>query len=764
MVHPQRINLNPGWTFRFENEPSEPVTLPHSWNALDTMAIDPARHYRRGTGIYTCQLNPALTGQERLWLEIEAASQKAKVFLNGQPIGIHQGGYTAFTLELTPHRYGLPDHEALTLQIEVDNAPDPDLIPSDMSDFFLYGGLTRNVWLYRTGATRIEYLHVVPELHENTANIYLKGQFSDPLHTTAVITLTDPQGRHSTYPVSINGTTFELPLTTLTEPLRWSPATPYLYHLRLELPEQGDTLETRFGLRAFEFPAGGPFFLNGERLLLRGTHRHEDWAGCGSAVPDVYSRRELEQIRAAGFNFIRLGHYPQAPAVLDACDELGLLVWEELPWCRGGLGGAIFQQQARTMLQEMIEQHYNHPSIIFWGLGNELDWESEHPDSTDAKVAAFLAELHALSHNLDPSRLTALRRFEPGAALVDVYSPSIWSGWYRGRYQDYEVVLAEAMARYPRFFHAEWGGDSHVGRHRAGNHISRDIATSTDHAEVPGLALSQTGEARASRDSDWSESYMLDVMEWHLQVQARLLNLAGTAQWIFSDFGTPLRPENPIPYINQKGLVDRAGRPKDLYYLFQSYQTDTPVCYIESPTWAIREADENQPQRVRVYSNCGQVELLVNGQSQGIKQRDPGVFPAAGLCWQVILPVGKNTLHAIGYHASGAIPEHCIQQEVVNLDAPVAVSVSSQTGAAMTPDGQPATQVTLQLINAGQQPVTAPEQFLQFSTTDGKLWINQGTPDGSQRIQTANGRAVVYMLTGSRLHIQAETFEQTIDL
>ena len=262
-------------------------------------------------------------------------------------------------------------------------------------------------------------------------------------------------------------------------------------------------------------------------------------------------------------------------------------------------------------------------------MGNELDWESDHSTTNDDDVYAFLGELHELCHQLDPSRLTALRRYDRGAQIVDVYSPSIWSGWYRGRYEDYEAVLSDAMSRFPRMIHTEWGGDSHVGRHNSGPHLRRQIDSHTTHEENPGVALSSEGEARGSLDGDWSESYILDLMEWHLQVQNRLPNLAGTAQWVFKDFGTPLRPENPIPYVNQKGLVARDGTPKDVYFLFQAYQTNTPVCHIESPTWPIRAGEPGALKRVRVYSNCERVELFVNGRSQGTKFLNPTIPPQA---------------------------------------------------------------------------------------------------------------------------------------
>ncbi|MCA9979452.1 MAG: hypothetical protein KDD89_01410, partial [Anaerolineales bacterium] len=464
MYHTNRLLLNDHW--RVSADPTavgKSITLPHSWNAHDTMHPDPAQHYRRGVWHYqrplTVTADPARG--RRQWLHFEAAAMKAQVCLNERTLGGHVGGYTPFTLEVA----GLPTGTEALLSTAVDNSPDPDLIPSDQSDFFLYGGLTRNVWQYETGPIRLAQLHIAITLPtaEATAQLTCRAELDGSLNDTAVLhlTLLDPQGTavwQTTQPITQPNHQADLP--DVPQPRLWSPDNPQLYTLTAVVRLNGevsDSVRERLGFRHFDFPLGGPFYLNGERLLLRGTHRHEDWAGHGSAVPDALSWQEMRQIKAAGFNFIRLGHYPQADAVLDACDELGLLVWEELPWCRGGIGGETFKRQTRQMFREMVAHHYNRPSIVFWGLGNELDWESDHPDSTDEKVLAFLQELHDLSHELDDSRLTALRRFEPGAAVVDVYSPSIWSGWYRGRYQDYERVLSAAIEKYPRLLHAEWG-------------------------------------------------------------------------------------------------------------------------------------------------------------------------------------------------------------------------------------------------------------------------------------------------------------------
>ena len=258
------------------------------------------------------------------------------------------------------------------------------------------------------------------------------------------------------------------------KPVLWDVDAPHLYTARITYGEQ--TIVKQFGFRSFEFREHGPFFLNGHRLLLQGTHRHEDHAGVGAAMTDEQILQEMLQIKQMGANFIRLGHYQQSERVLQLCDSLGLLVWEEIPWCRGGVGGDRYQAQAHRMLTNMINQHRHHPSIILWGLGNENDWPGDFqsaPQPTQgeasvldsAAVRRLMASLNALAHQLDPTRKTVIRRCDFCADIVDVYSPSIWAGWYSRRFTDYREMEEAAMAKYPYFFHAEWGADSHAGRH-----------------------------------------------------------------------------------------------------------------------------------------------------------------------------------------------------------------------------------------------------------------------------------------------------------
>jgi beta-galactosidase len=723
------------WQFSFEDEPWQPVTTPHSWNAFDTMHVGEG-WYRRGVGTYETELTTS--AEKRTFIRFGAASQKAVVTWNGAEIGRNIGGYLPFTVELPQAATGI-------LGVAVDNSPDIDLIPSDRSDFFLYGGLTRPITRFTTGALSIGHVHVDAQLQESVGQLHVRLHVDgEGVRARCRVEICDPDGAIvHTGEQRVDSAETTLALPSFSNPQLWSPDTPYLYKIRLLLWHNdtlSDEVNTHFGWRTFDFPAGGPFYLNGERLLLRGTHRHEDWAGCASALSEADTRAEFENMKAVGLNFIRLGHYPQADFVHTLCDELGIIVWDELPWCRGGVGGDLFKARARDMLRTMIAEHRHHPSIIFWGMGNELDWEYDHVDNTDDDVFAFLQELHNLSHALDPTRLTALRRYERGASVVDVYSPSIWSGWYRGRYQDYEWALTDAQRQFPRMLHMEWSADNHVGRHNSGPHLPFELERERDHSEQDGLAYSNEGFARASRDGDWSESYFLDLAAWTLRVQQEQPNLAGAAQWAFKDFGTPLRPENPIPYVNQKGIVDRANRPKTAFYLFQAAQTDTPVCHIEAHSWPVRAGNSAEKQRIRVITNCESVELFVNGVSQSL-QTDGWLRT-----WWVTMQANDNELHAVGYMADGSVVEDSMTQMLVHpTDAPPAQWLAHVEQ--VTWREQSALCLTVQMADADGTPIINHEQRVHFQLTagNGQLLGDLGTIDGSPTVETSNGRAMILL-------------------
>jgi beta-galactosidase len=493
------------------------------------------------------------------------------------------------------------------------------------------------------------------------------------------------------------------------------------------------------GFRWFEFKDNGPFFLNGKRVLIRGTHRHEEHAGVGAAMSNYQHRKDMESIKEMGANFVRLAHYPQDPEIYKACDELGLLVWDELPWCRGGLGTEVWQNNTKNMLGEIINQNYNHPSIIIWSLGNEMYWlpDFQGGDNTE-KMNYFLKELNDIAHKLDPSRKTAIRKFEDGAKIVDVFSPSIWSGWYSGSYKSYKTAIDKYKLDYKHFIHAEYGGDSQVGRHS-----EKPINGEGIFPEGWEEAIVQGKGGNIAQIGDWSESYIVDLFDWHLNVSENDPTFVGNIQWAFKDFGTPLRPEDDIPYMNQKGLVDRNGNPKDAYYVFKSYWSDKPFTYIESHTWTERQGPKDLARVLNVFSNCPRVEFFHNGVSLGEKARNIKSYPASGLTWDVNFKEGKNMFVAIGTTKDGKKVTDTIDvnYRFTKNEAAIGLVLSSEK----LKNGNYL--VTAIAVDKNNLRCLDYEDRVYFQCLSGGQTLkNQGTPTGSESIKMSNGKAAIVVI------------------
>jgi len=635
-------NAASGWTT---------INLPHTWNALDATDLDPG--YRRSASWYKKeismdQVDPAMVYE----LYFEGSNITTRVFVNGKEVGKHIGGYIGFDIDITDALKAGKNE----IMVRVDNSYDPEIIPSQKSDFFIFGGITRDVWLRTLPKSHINRVKVsTPKVSKESASVVADVFMNNMEKGTSIeVTLTSPSGKMMSKPKSSkNGDLMTFTFDNIKNPQLWSPKSPALYTLTtrvLDGKKVIDETTERVGLRFFEFKDHGAFFLNGERLLLRGTHRHEEHAGVGAAMSNEQHRADMEQIKGMGTNFVRLAHYPQDPEVYKACDELGLIVWDELPWCRGGIGNAQWKENTTGMLKEIIDQNYNHPSIIFWSLGNEMYWLPDFVGGDDTvEMNKYLTSLNDLAHEMDPSRVTAIRKYYEGAEIVDVFSPSIWSGWYSGSYKSYQKAIDQYKEEYNHFIHTEYGGSSQVGRHTE-NPITGEGEIQADGWEE---AIVQTDVANIAQIGDWSENYMVDLFDWHLRISETDPTFVGNAQWAFKDFGTPLRPENDIPYMNQKGLVDREGNPKDSYYVFKSYWSEDPFAWIESHTWTERQGPKDLAREISVYSNLKEVEFFMNGKSLGKKAKDITKFPASGLTWSVNFIDGANTLKAVGKDKNG---------------------------------------------------------------------------------------------------------------
>jgi beta-galactosidase len=769
------VRLDRGWQFRRGAAASiqdlkktgsqgwEPVDLPHCINAMNE--CDPDEAYYRGEGWYQIQIaaqNPFAGG--RTVLHFQGAGQKTSLWVDDVLIGTHSGGYDEFAFDITDALAQLPQELQQNLPITVlcDNSPDHDRIPSDLSDFCLYGGLYRHVNLVYLPTIALDAVHVLPSVApDGPARIAVKARLYNPtqsdLSCSVSIEIFDPLGRsvhHASTQLQAWNGFVTISESGIASPQLWSPASPALYRCRVTLVTQfGEaSIEERFGIRQIEFVERGAFFLNGKRVMLRGTQRHADHAGQGAAMSDEQVRNELHLIRQMGANFIRLAHYQQDRLVLDLCDELGLMVWEEIPWCRCGVGGEGFQRNTREALTHMIEQHYNHPSIIFWGLGNEDDWPTEYPSMNVDAIRAFMTEMRNLAHQLDSSRLTSLRRCDFARDIPDVYSPSIWAGWYRGQYREYEQTLLAERERVKRFIHIEWGADSHAGRHSEEPEAAlHTIPTGKGTDEHGFESLKDGGDPRMSSNGDWSETYACLLFDWHLKTQERLDWFSGSAQWIFKDFASPLRETNGIPRINQKGVVERDLTLKESYYVFQSYWAEKPMVHIYGHTWPVRWGREGDLRPVYVYSNCERVELILNDVSLGVKTRNSQDFPAAGLRWNVNLKAGHNHLRARAHKTGGTLIDEIdliYQTEPWGAPAAVRLIETLRTGSRIT--------IEACLLDPNGILCLDAANFIRFAIEgDGRLLDNLGTVRASRYLQLANGRAQISLEAGSTCTVRA---------
>ena len=728
------------------------VKLPHCFNALD--AVDAELPYFQGQGWYRTRLkieNPFPNG--RTLLHFEGVGQKSDVYIHTKLLNSHVGGYDEYTVDITDEVGKFPktekDSGLVPVAVMCDNARDLEMIPSNLSDFNLYGGLFRYVNLKYVPAISLERVIIEPVLApKGRATVTINGRLYNLTklkdEVEVVVQIQDPHGT-MVHAKTQNVVAWEgnraLTNFEIEQPLLWSPRTPQLYRAIVTLKNRdGQTMQVseRFGLRSFEFVKNGPFLLNGERLLIRGTQRHEDHAGVGAAMTEDQMRAEMQLIKEMGANFIRLGHHQQSRIILDLCDELGFLVWEEIPWCRGGLGGERYKEQARRMLRNMIDQHRNHPSVIIWGLGNENDWPGDFEEFDKDKIRAFMMELNGIAHTSDPSRKTAIRRCDFCKDVVDVYSPSIWAGWYQGRYTEYKTRTQDAIKSVNHFLHMEWGGDSHARRHSEAvdQLLAQYLSQPANASSVEVTNMLSGGLARPSNDGDWSETYICNLFDWHLKEQETIPDLTGAAQWIFKDFSTPSRPANPVPRVNQKGVVERDLTLKEGYFVFQSYWTEKPMVHIYGHSWPVRWGAKDETKLVKVYSNCPEVELFVNGLSVGAKKRNSQEFPAAGLRWLVSFKEGANVLKAVGRTGgSTVLDEIPVVYQTAKWDKPTKLLLRSLHSG-------PGESFEAHAVDAASVLCLDARNFVTFGLAgDGRLIENLGTSTTARKVQLYNGRA-----------------------
>lgn len=612
--------LNDNWQFRFGHQVEKStvarVDLPHTWNAQD--ALSGRTDYKRGLGHYERRLFvPADWKGQRLYLRFEGANSIADLFVNGRHAGQHRGGYGAFVFEITDFvNYG----KANTLRVSVNNAETLELMPL-VGDFNFYGGLYRDVHLVRTGPTCISLLDhgssgirlvqdsVSKDYAAIRALVALSNGSDTATQAEVLLRLLDgdrevaAQRLTLTLPPdsSVEGS---LPVS-LRRPHLWDGRRdPFRYRAEVSLWRNGhevDRVEQPLGLRYYHIDPERGFFLNGRHLPLRGVCRHQDRSEVGNALRREHHDEDAAIMAEMGANAVRLAHYPQAEYFYDLMDRYGFIVWAEIPFV--GPGGysdegfvnlPAFRQNGREQLVELIRQHYNHPSIVVWGLFNELSMRGEDP-------VPYIKELNDLAHREDPTRLTVAASNTDGALnfVTDAMAWNRYDGWYGGTPAGLGQWLDHMHTTHPdlRIAISEYGAGASLYHQQ--DTLVKTVATSFWHPE------------------NWQTHY--HMANWR-EISARPF-VWGSFIWNLFDFGAAHRHEGDRVGINDKGLVsfDRRTR-KDAFYFYKAnWNKEIPLLYLAERRCTRRT---RPVQTFMAFTNQPEAELFVNGTSCGHAKTD----------------------------------------------------------------------------------------------------------------------------------------------
>lgn len=627
------------------------ISLPHTWN---TESDPPPKNYYRGPGWYRkAFLMEEMWADQRVFIRFGAASLVAKVFLNGKQLGEHKGGFAAFCYELTPH---LLSGRTNVLAVRVDNSRREDVIPLT-GDFTIFGGLYRSVTLIVTPSINISPLdHASPgvfltqeNVSEDSADVQVETIVSNGgYHQRDVmlkVSVRDASGSlvasNSTVArVSSEMTQPVMQKISIVKPQLWNGvADPCLYTVRTEISVAGkllDAVEQPLGLRTFAFEAGRGFVLNGKPQQIRGVNRHQDWARTGWAARPGQIETDIQLIREMGATGVRLAHYQHDDYFYSLCDRNGLVVWAELPLVNDLRGTPEFLDNAREQLTELIRQNLNHPSIVLWSIYNEIS-----PKNTNDPVP-LVRNLNQLAKTEDLSRPTVGALSGEGIAklhrlgtVTDVLALNTYPGWYFGVPGDMGGVIDKWNTNYGSrgIIISEYGAGASVSQHQ------EDFS-------------GRSGRAPA----DWHpEEWQSLVHEANYAAIRNRQSVFGSFAWNMFDFASADRSEGDAPGINDKGLVTRDRKiKKDAYFFYQANWTPNPMVHVTSERHVVRTKAEAV---VKVYSNCSEVRLKLNGADYGAMEGgEQHVFSSKN----IPLQIGDNRIEVTGSTADTNVQDICV--------------------------------------------------------------------------------------------------------
>ena len=574
-----------GWEFTGPDGTTTTVDLPHTWNARDGQ--DGGNDYWRGTCIYRThfaapQFN---TASHQVWIQFDGVNASAHVVLNGSPVCNHDGGYSTFRANITEL---LRDENELT--VEVDNSKNDRVYPQK-ADFTFYGGIYRDVSLMVVSKNHftLDYfggpgIRITPTVQGADASVQVttwhdgEGEVSIELLDAAGNTVATGKGP-------------DITLTIFNAHLWNGVKDPYLYSCKARLVVNGtveDETTTRFGVRSFKVDPKKGFFLNGKSYPLHGVSRHQDRKGLGNAITREMHDEDMALIKEIGANTIRLAHYQHDQYFYDLCDEVGMVVWAEIPYISEHMPNG--RENTISQMKELIIQNYNHPCIVCWGVSNEITISTK--DKKD--MLDNHRQLNDLCHEMDKTRLTILAcyamcgPFNRSAHITDMVSWNLYLGWYVPGFILNDLWMGFFHLCFPNrpFGYSEYGAEGMPNLHSTHPHRG-----------------------------DHTEEYQAKYHEYMLRCFKRHPWMWATHVWNMFDFAADARDQGGEPGMNHKGLVtfDRKTK-KDSFYLYKAWWSDEAFVHICSKRFVERTGSTAT---VKVYSNQSTVALYVNGNKVG---------------------------------------------------------------------------------------------------------------------------------------------------
>lgn len=635
------LNLNQSWTFLkdddvdaiqaiFQNENCEPVHLPHTWNAIDGAN---GFEYYKGACWYRKKFTISSREQSnRVYIEFQGSNSITDVYVNTLHIGQHRGGYSIFRFDITE---AIEFGKTNILAVKVDNTVYDDVYPQ-MADFTFFGGIYRDVNLVIANPVHFDLLDygsqgiyiVQDEVTDERASLRIKSKITNKrdqeMKVRLWVNLLDQQGQSAAYAAQevflASGETKEVSVPAVIEnPELWNGRqNAYLYKANVSLTSFNDTIDEvsiPFGVRYFTVDPDQGFFLNGEHLPLHGVSRHQDRKDMGWAITKQEHKEDMELIKEIGATSIRLAHYQHDQYFYDLCDQEGMVIWAEIPFISVMSRTELEGTNAKQQMMELIRQNFNHPSIMFWGVQNEIQIGGDRPE-----VRRLVKELNDLTKKEDPTRLTTMANVsfvemdDEYNYITDTIGYNHYFGWYGGKPEDF----AGWLDRY--------------------HELNPKVKLCISEYGVEGILQYHTNNPKVK---DYTEEYHALVHEKVWNIFAKRPYLWATYVWNMFDFGANIRNEGGVKGRNNKGLItyDRKIK-KDAFYLYKANWSDAKFVHITGKRFVDRPDSEIS---VKIYSNCDEVILHVNGAEVSAKTGDNHVF----IFENVLMQDGLNEIKAV---------------------------------------------------------------------------------------------------------------------